>query len=367
MGRVFERPPGVLSELSASLPSGYRAWVKSTPAPAEARTPITVSVAQKLMSPTVGYVDQIVGEGSEDVTFRSFSGVRKSPNAEVLHVHRLTALGGSRKVSGKDRIAITLAFAAMVKSNKIALVRTWHGSDANGGGGRTSRLSNWILNQVTTAYVIVDPSTPTPRRGSSTLVPFGHYRDRFLGYPRRELTSGRILCVAPHLHKNVEQVVAAFVGGKTAGTSLRVVGSAPPDRAEAITEFAQAQPDAVSTRLERVSDGSMVEEITAAELVVLPNTGEIEDLHVIFLALSLDRPVLVPDNALTRSLADSVGPGWVHRHKAPVGSSDFTKALETVRNGSRSASPNLDGRDPATTSAMYADVFRAAAKKARRS
>ncbi|MDN4480430.1 hypothetical protein [Demequina muriae] len=339
--------------------------MKSTPVLTEAPAPITVSVAQKLMSPSVGYVDQIVGEDSEGLTFRSFAGVRRGANADVIHLHRLHALGGSRTMSGKDRIAVALAFAAMVKRNRIALVRTWHGADASGGGGRAAGLANWILNRVTTTFVIVDPSTPEPRRGSTALIPYGHYRERFVGYPRVESTVGRVLCIAPHLHKNVDQVVEAFVGGDAPHISLRVVGSAPPERADGIERLAQAKPDAVSTRIERISDGTMVEEITGSELVVLPNTSEIEDLHMMFMALSLDRPILVPDNALTRSLATSVGAGWVHRYRAPLTASSVSTAVESLRSAPPAERPRLEGRDPGTTAAMYAEVFMAAAKKRR--
>ncbi|MFW7415408.1 hypothetical protein [Demequina sp. SO4-18] len=328
--------------------------------------PLRVSVSQRLMSPSVGYVDQVVGEGQDDLVFKAFAGIPRRTDADVVHLHRLSALGGNRVKSGKKRIAVSLAFAAMVRSNRVALVRTWHGADANGTGGRSARIANWILNRVTTEFVTVDPSTTGPRGASTTLVPYGHYRDRFVGYPRSEPVPGRMLCIAPQLHKHVERIVEAFVDDKAPEGSLRVAGFTTEARASRVERLAEKSPDGVSTRLERLSDGAMVMEISAAELVVLPNASELDDLQVIFMALSLDRPVLVPDSPLTRSIGDSVGPGWVHRYETPLGSDGLASACERARSHPPSEGPRLEGRDRDATAAMYADMFRAAAGKTRR-
>ncbi|MFW2512567.1 hypothetical protein ACNI3K_02195 [Demequina sp. SO4-13] len=340
--------------------------MKNDPPLAHSHAPTRVLVSQRLMSPSVGYVDQIVGEDQNDVIFEAFSGLPRATDVDVVHLHRLSALGGARARSGKKRVAVALAFAARIRSNGIALVRTWHGADANDAGGRSARLANWILNRVTTEFVIVDPSTKVPNGASGTLIPYGHYRERFVGYPRSPQVPGRLLCIAAHLHTSVERFVRDYVEGDVRETTLRVVGSAGPARAARLREFAETGKDSVSTRIERVSDGAMVMEISASELVVLPNAGELDDLHMVFLALSLDRPVLVPDSPLMRSVADSVGAEWVHRSTAPLDPAVAAEVLSSVRTDTPPDGPSLDGRDREATSAMYADVFRAAAKKTSR-
>lgn len=334
--------------------------MQSDSTPVRERTPLRVLTSQKLMSPSVGYADQIVGEGSDAVSYGSFSGRLRRTDVDVVHVHRLKAIGSARASNWRKRIAISVAFAAMVRSNGIALVRTWHGSDAAGDGGRADRLSNWILNRVTTAFVVVDPSVATPGRKPRTVVPFGHYRERFIGYPRAAQVPGRILCMGESVPRGAERLIEAFESSSTDGLSLRVAGMASADRTAAL-EQAAASPQ-VSTRVERLADGTMVQELCEAELAVVPTVKELDDLHQVFMALTLDRPVLVPDSALTRSVAESVGSEWVHTYTGQPTAEAIDATVAALRQNPPSGSPALDGRDVASTSALYAEVFDAAAR-----
>ncbi len=67
----------------------------------------------------------------------------------------------------------------------------------------------------------------------------------------------------------------------------------------------------MSSALGFAPDADLVREISMSEMVVLPyrfmhNSG------AVLLALSLDRPVLVPDNEVNRLLEIEVGSDWVH-------------------------------------------------------
>jgi beta-1,4-mannosyltransferase len=317
------------------------------------------------MSPSVSYVDQIVGEDQHDVAFGSFSGMPKAAEVDVVHLHRLTALGGSR-AAGIKRIAAAGALALMLKRNRIALVRTLQGADARGGAGRYAKVANRILNQVTTEFVVVDDSTADAIPKPATTIPYGHYRERFVGYPRSERTPGRLLYMSPFRGDKAESIVSAFLARQAHEVSLRFVGGATDERSAAISRLAEAAPDAISTRIERVSDGTLVAEITGADLVIVPRAAELEDIHQIFLALSLDRPVLVPDNPLTRSIAASVGEEWVHRYEKPLSTARLDEVFRSLRDNPPTGEPNWEGRDTETTTAAYADVYRRAAQKVSR-
>lgn len=307
------------------------------------------------MSPSVGYVDQVVDGSRDDIAFRSLGGVRSRTDADIVHLDRLSSLGGSQRRGAAERIALSLALAARVVRKDFALVRTWHGSDAARTGEWSSRIANGILNRVTSAFVTVDSSTRPPRGRSTVVIPFGHYRDRFIGYPTAAPTSGRMLCVGPSLGRGTTGLVEQFLAAGFDGTSLRVVGM-PGEATAALERLAGNSGGRVAVRLERVSDGTMVQEITGAEIVVLTSVDELDDLHVALLALSLDRPVLVPDTALTRSLADQIGHEWV-RIAPTMDASGLSKAIASLRTSPPSGRPELAGRDQPTTTAAYASVF----------
>ena len=56
-------------------------------------------------------------------------------------------------------------------------------------------------------------------------------------------------------------------------------------------------------------------------------------MRAALLALSLDRPVLVPANPVNDRLAEEVGPVWVQRYAGALTAEVLTSALAAVRSG----------------------------------
>jgi len=97
---------------------------------------------------------------------------------------------------------------------------------------------------------------------------------------------------------------------------------------------------------------------TSSELVVLPyrfmhNSGST------LAALSLDRPVLVPDNAVNRLLEAEVGPGWVHRFSGELDAEALLSAMEHVRASARGPVTFID-RDWDLGAARHVEAYRRA-------
>lgn len=93
-----------------------------------------------------------------------------------------------------------------------------------------------------------------------------------------------------------------------------------------------------------MDDPTLAREIGQAELVVLPfrrlfNSGSL------LLALSLERPVLVPRNEASLALAREVGPGWVHLYDGELQSQTLAWALDQVRSIPRAAAPDFSRRE----------------------
>lgn len=333
--------------------------------PAAERDQILVYASQRQPYHILSYIDQIVAtEATPGVEFRFFEGKLPHADMDVVHLHRSTVLFG--KGSRWKRLAKLADFVLQAKRRKIAVVRTLSGADASGTGGRMRQAANRLLDQVTTSYIVLDEATRTPKGRPVTLIPHAHYRERFLGYPRSAQVPGRLLRIAPSLPKGGTKALGNFLLTETPGLSLRVVGKPAAGVHIGLKGMAAHDPERITLLLETVSDGTTVQEVSAAELVLLPKVAELEDMQVLYLALSLDRPVLAPATDLTRRLADKVGAGWITLYEDGLTAEAIDSAVTSLRATPPSGSPQLDGPDLEGTSEMYAKVFREAAAAGRR-
>lgn len=198
------------------------------------------------------------------------------------------------------------------------------------------------------------------------VVPHAHFRDRFTGYPRGVQVPGRVLCLSSvQVRPHAEALVAAMQAARTPGVTGRLAGSVPADLAERLIAARARRPAQLSLRLEMLSDGAQIQEIDASELVVAPGSETLEEMQVVFLALSLDRPVLTRRTDATVRLADDVGRGWIHLYDGVVTGGDIDAALGSAR-VAPTLHPHLTGRELAVVRAAYADLFREAAGARRR-
>ena len=322
---------------------------------------LSVLLGHRPPQPNVRYVDQVLGERLSDIDFHFFEGALGRHDVDVVHVHRLESLLGGPKKSSAERLAAATDLVKTLASNRIALVQTLYGP-------RQGSQEEWckVIDQATSAFIVLDESTPSPSEQLTTLIPHAHYRDRFLGYPRAEQVRGRILALSrDRLGRTSEAPLKTFGLTDTPGLSLRVVGEADATFADLAARARAKNPDTVTTCLERVSDGAAVMEITAAELVILPGTQSLDDLSMLFLALSLDRPVMVEESETTRLLSEEVGAGWIFQHVGPLTAELLDETVANVRRTPRANSPSFNGRDWDSTAAKYAQVFHQAAAAAK--
>ena len=77
-------------------------------------------------------------------------------------------------------------------------------------------------------------------------------------------------------------------------------------------------------------------------------------------ALSLDRPVLVPDNTINQRLSDEVGPGWVFRYEGELTARQLVDALATLRKNRPASRPELGGRNWDLTGTEHVNAYRRA-------
>lgn len=307
----------------------------------------------------MSYVDQMMGESVDGIRLSHFGKELGPIEADVVHVNqavRLLSGGGS---TNDERADIARSVVDELRRRDIPLVQTLHGAHQGAGAAWRSTLDN-----ATAAFIVLDPTTSTPDANRTTVIPHSHYRDRFVGYPRAEQIQGRLLAISPNrLVKVAAGPLKIFPLTNTPGLSLRVVGQTNPALDALLEKVLGRHPWRVSAQTGLISDAMMVTEISAAELVILPDNVTLVDESMLMLALSLDRPVLVPETAATRLLADEVGPGWVHHHPGALTAERLDEVVNAVRSTRRAEQPDLSKRDSAMTASRYAEVFRSVAGK----
>lgn len=278
---------------------------------------------------------------------------------DVLHVHWPEHLLGAGGARGLARRAAFAAVLVRVRLTRRGVVRTLHNIRPHEGRGGIDAILLRGFDAVTTGTVVLQPSPVPPPGRFVVQIPHGHYRPWFAGLPSATRVEGRLLFFGQiRGYKGVPELLEAFAA-VGAGASLVVCGQ-PQDGALArdLTDRAARDPR-VSLRLGHVADADLSVEVGRAQLVVLPYK-EMHNSGAVLLALSLDRPVLVPRSGHSRALAQEVGAGWVLEYDGPLTAEVLRSALAQARSAVRSERPDLDGREWGGIGDAHAEVYRRA-------
>ena len=322
-----------------------------------------------LRSTTNPYLAQLAAAIGVDVDVVPFAWRRALTGSfDVLHAHwPETLLAGRPGIRAVARRVLMLALLVRLSVTRVAVVRTLHNLSSH---ESPSAAERWLLagfDARTTLWIRLNVHTPPPRPGPVVTIRHGHYRDWFDDLDRPTAVPGRFLTfglVRPY--KGVENLLARFHELDDPALTLRVVGkpSTPALRAE-VESLADADPR-VSTILDHVDDGRLATEVGEAELVILPYR-EMHNSGALLLALSLDRPVLVPRGVVTVDLGAEVGKGWVTTFDGDLSAADIVGSLQRIRernraNGVQDAGdrPDLGEREWAAIGSEHVSAYRSA-------
>lgn len=289
---------------------------------------------------------------------------------DVFHVHWPEILvNGHSPLKKLVRQALFVALLLRLRFTRTPLVRTLHNLELPTGiSRRETFLLRWA-ERWTTLWVTINESTSVPHDRPSVRVLHGHYRPWFKDIPKSSPVAQRLGYFGLIRHyKGVEALVAAFHQLPSAEASLRVGGRpSNPELAEKIQLAADGDPR-IRLDLTFLPDDELVALVTESQLVVLPYL-EMHNSGGALTALSLDRPILIPDNATNRRLADEVGPGWVFTYQPPLTTEALQQALDAVARAAddpqRGASPELAGREWPAAGAAHVAAFRRAIRMSR--
>lgn len=309
-----------------------------------------ISVLHSLRKPdgTTGYVDHMIESAPAGLEVLPMSWkTALIGKYDVFHIHWPEYLVRAKTVPA--RVAKKILFVALVarlRMTRTPIVRTAHNIEPHETGSSIeAALLRWC-DRKTDHFICLNVTTQVPEGKPHSVILHGHYRDR----PDYQSTSpsepNRLLyfgLIRPY--KGIEDLISAFGSLGADDLNLRIVGKPQSDElANEIRSLCCDNPS-ISTKLAYVPDSELAEEIARSALVVLPYR-EMHNSGSVILALSMNRPVLVPDTPANRALRDEVGPGWIYLYDDPViDAATLRQALDMVATDDRPSSPDLSARD----------------------
>lgn len=281
---------------------------------------------------------------------------------DVFHVHwPEVVVRGSSPLKTGARQAFFLALLLRLGLTRTPVVRTLHNLAPHDGVGRRESALLAALDRLTTERILLN-SAAAPPGPPATVIVHGHYRTWFEPYEVPAPVPGRVASfglIKPY--KGVDRLVTAFRAALAMDPelSLRIAGRpAGPAFAAELRELAGRE-DRIVLDLAYVDDATLARLIGEAELVVLPYR-QMYNSGGVLAALSLDRPVLVPDTPVNRDLSAEVGPGWVHLYRGELGPENITGALDRLRAEPPARAADLSAREWARVGQEHLKVFRRA-------
>ncbi len=289
---------------------------------------------------------------------------------DVLHLHWPETLLGGR--TAPRRVARRLYLTALVtrlRLSRVAVVRTLHNVELPTLDSAWERALLRAIDRRADLQIQLNQQTHTREGVASAVIVHGHYRDWFDAVAPIAATTNTLAFVGlVRRYKGVENLIEAFSATRTTMPewTLRIAGNATSaDLASELTTSV-ADDERITMDLRYLSEEDFARTVMASAGVILPyrfmhNSG------TALAALSLTRPVLVPRNDVNTSLAEEVGPGWVHQFEGSLKPADIAAFAAELSRGVPPEPPRLAEREWAEVGARHRDAYARAVRHRRNS
>ena len=283
---------------------------------------------------------------------------------DVLHVHWPEFYIRHERAMG--RLIKTVLFSVFLTRlwiQRKPVVRTVHNLKPHESGSRFEALLLSWLDAMTTRWVVMNESTPTPDAKATVLIPHGHYREWYQipsdakPQPGSLLTFGRI-----RAYKGIDELLEAFSHLDTSvNVSLKVMGK--PDGVETVESLRNFADDdsRISLDMRFIPDDELALSIAMCQVVVLPYR-DILNSGSALLALSLNRPVVMRETPSTLLLQNEFGPEWVHLFKGSLTSDVLVYALEKASERDLADSVDMSRREWDVIGRQLANAYESASR-----
>ncbi len=280
---------------------------------------------------------------------------------DIFHIHwpewELNAFRSVTEVAARLKLKLMLIDTLRKRGTKV--VWTVHNLKAH--EALHPRLEEWFWSSFTKrvdGYIALSDSGrmaakerfPYLQRVPGYVIPHGHYRDE---YPTESCAEARNhLGISPRAkvilffgqireYKNVPALIRAFRNIEDRDIILCVAGRPNPDNIGGGLHWAAGTDPRIRLHLQQVPKDRVQFFFSAADLVVLPYR-DILNSGSALLALSFNRPVLVPDRGAMGELRLRVGEDWVRTYSGEIDAHELQRALRWTKQPSRSVEPLLD-------------------------
>lgn len=297
---------------------------------------------------------------------------------DIFHFHfpeRVFYFNSFRKAA--IRILWVGSVIAWVKLRGTKLVWTVHNLRSH-----EQPRSSWIdklyygfFTRAVDCYICMNPSTRTPllerypalAGKPFRLIPHPHYRGVYPnGVGRNEARDelglerdARVVLFVGQMraYKNVPKLIAAF--RQIEGEDLRLVVAGLPVKSDeqARIEAAAEGDSRIRLHLAFVPDDRLQHFLNAADLVALPYRDILNSGSAI-LALSFDRPVLVPRRGAMGDLAGMVGEEWIRLFDGDLTPAELEAAIAWACSRNDRSPPDLAPLEPEAIAREHAQLYR---------
>ncbi len=309
-----------------------------------ARTTARLRVLAWPIDPANPYTTSLYARMGQDVKVEAFSARNFAHYQDIWHVHWPEALLNIRNPAlAAFKLSSFLAMIDFVRLRGGRLVWTVHNLRAHDGlhPSLEARFYHSFIPRVDgvislseTGLKLARERFPRLRHLPAAVIPHGHYRDQ---YPRCENNAraeldipagARVMLffgkVRPY--KNVDGLVRDFRNVRDSNALLMIAGQTNnASLGESLAKQA-ALDSRVRVALQFIEREQVARFFSAADLVVLPYRN-ILNSGAALLALSLNRPVLVPDLGSMGDLRDDFGGQWVRTYSGEINAETLESAL----------------------------------------
>jgi glycosyltransferase involved in cell wall biosynthesis len=188
----------------------------------------------------------------------------------------------------------------------------------------------------------------------SAVVPHGHYRTAYPPPPTKKEARDqlglslqeRVIVFVGRIrpYKNVVPLIHAFQEWEDPDARLLIGGNPISDDLARRVAAAREGDERIRVDLRFIEEEKIVQLLSAADLVALPYEA-IMHSGTALLALSFDRPVLMPDRGAMAELQERVGSEWMRTYTGKFTRDVLTDAVAWAETDDRSARAPLDDLD----------------------
>jgi beta-1,4-mannosyltransferase len=290
------------------------------------------------------YTAALYKDMGEDVQIERFSVPKLARRHDVWHVHWPESLLNIRNSAlSALKLRAFLSMVDLVRRRGGKLIWTIHNSESHEGAHPALEAAFWrsfiprvdgVIGLSDRGLALAAERLPPLRRLPSAVIPHGHYRELYSPCSvdaRRALgisEEARVVLFFGEIraYKNVNALISAFHRVRDPDAVLLIAGRPNSETLAENIRKAAAVDARVLARLTFIPDDRVSMYLEAADLVALPYRSILNSGSAI-LALSLNRPVLVPDLGAMQSLKEDFGSQWVRTFTPELDVADLSDAI----------------------------------------